>query len=255
MKDYEKLKEIYDEIDVLINQRVSSSDPKFQAWHVKTERFLMKKYGEKSYEVKNFKSYPFTLVCFFSSTSKNEFIDACCDDLRTVKAIFEQYLEDIQEEHEIVADKLLVKGDYKKVFIVHGHDGELKESVARVIERQGIKPIILCEQANRGATIIEKIEANSDVNGVICLFTADDLGKEKSENIDKPRARQNVIFEAGYFVGKLGREKVIFVSDSNVELPSDLQGVVYSNANEWKFQILKELKAIGYSIDYNKIDE
>lgn len=255
MKEYEKFKEIYDEIDELITERVSASTPKFQAWHVKTERFLLKKYGEKSYEVENFKSFPFSLMCCTFDISENDFIKACKDDLKSIKAIFEQYLDDMQDESEMVVQIEVIDKDYSKVFIVHGHDGELKEAIARVIERQGIKPIILSEQVNRGATIIEKIEANSDVNGAICLFTADDLGRGKNEKMQNPRARQNVVFEAGYFVGKLGRENVILISDGNIELPSDLQGVVYSNKNEWKFQVLKELKAIGYNIDYNKIDE
>lgn len=253
MGEYEKFKKIYDEIDELMNQNVSSSSPKFQAWYVKAERFLIKKYGEKSYEVQNFKSFPFSLMCYTFDTSENEFIKACKDDLCAVKAIFEQYLDDMKE-NEFLDQEEMLKNDYSKVFIVHGHDGELKEAVARVIERQGIKPVILSEQANRGATIIEKIETYSDVKGAICLFTSDDFGKGKNELADSPRARQNVVFEAGYFVGKLGRQNVVLISDENIELPSDLQGVVYSNKSEWKFQVLKELKAIGYNIDYNKID-
>lgn len=253
MGEYEKFKKIYDEIDELMNQNVSSSSPKFQAWYVKAERFLIKKYGEKSYEVQNFKSFPFSLMCYTFDTSENDFIKACKDDLCAVKAIFEQYLDDMKE-NEFSDQEEMLKNDYSKVFIVHGHDGELKEAVARVIERQGIKPVILSEQANRGATIIEKIETYSDVKGAICLFTSDDFGKGKNELADSPRARQNVVFEAGYFVGKLGRQNVVLISDENIELPSDLQGVVYSNKSEWKFQVLKELKAIGYNIDYNKID-
>lgn len=253
MGEYEKFKEIYDEIDELMTQNVSSSAPKFQAWHVKAERFLIKKYGEKSYEVENFKSFSFSLMCFTFDTSENEFIKACKDDLCAVKAIFEQYLDDMKE-NKFSDQGELQKNDYSKVFIVHGHDGELKESVARVIERQGIKPVILSEQANRGATIIEKIETYSDVKGAICLFTSDDIGRGINELTDSPRARQNVVFESGYFVGKLGRQNVVLISDENIELPSDLQGIVYSNKSEWKFQVLKELKAIGYKIDYNKID-
>lgn len=255
MIEYEKFKGIYDEIDELIAQNVSSSTPKFKAWRAKAERFLLKKYGEKSYEVKNFKSFSFSLMCYSFDTSENDFIKACKDDLCSVKAIFEQYLEDMQDENELLAENEYITKDYSKVFIVHGHDGELKEAVARVIERQGIKPIILSEQVNRGATIIEKIEVNSNVNGAICLFTSDDLGRAKKESTDNPRARQNVVFEAGYFVGKLGRENVILISDGNIELPSDLQGVVYSNKSDWKINVLKELKAIGYYIDYNKLDE
>lgn len=144
--------------------------------------------------------------------------------------------------------------DRSKVFIVHGHNGEMKEAVARLIEKQGIQAIILHEQANQGATIIEKFEKNSDVSGAVCLFTADDLGRAKADTEDKKRARQNVVFEAGYFIGKLGRENVILIADSGVEIPSDLQGVVYADSRNWRFSVLQELKAIGYSIDYNKLD-
>lgn len=254
MREYEKFKEIYKEIDVLMEQKVNKYTPQFQAWHSKAERFLIKQYGEESYEVKKFKSFRFSLAFYTSGTPESSFIRACQNDLCIVKAIFEQYLEDMQEENDDISAMVQTDADYSKVFIVHGRDGELKEAVARVIERQGIKAIILSEQVNRGETIIEKIEANSDVKGAICLFTSDDLGKGKSEIMDNPRARQNVVFETGYFVGKLGRQNIVLVADSDVELPSDLQGVVYTGKNEWKFKILQELKAIGYYIDYNKID-
>lgn len=254
MREYDKFKEICNEIDVLMEQKVTKSSPQFRAWHSKAERFLIKQYGEESYEVKKFKTFYFSLKCVFSGTPESSFIKACQDDLCTVKAIFEQYLEDMQEENDGFSNITQADTDYSKVFIVHGHDGELKEAVARVIEKQGIKAIILSEQVNRGATIIEKIEANSDVKGAICLFTSDDIGKEKRGYTDNPRARQNVIFETGYFVGKLGRSNTVVVADGDIELPSDLQGVVYTDKNEWKFKILQELKAIGYRIDYNKID-
>ena len=80
------------------------------------------------------------------------------------------------------------------------------------------------------------------------------MGRAKSDNEDKKRARQNVVFEAGYFIGKLGRSNVILIADKGVEIPSDLQGVVYTETNNWQFSVLRELKAMGYCIDYNKID-
>lgn len=142
-----------------------------------------------------------------------------------------------------------------KVFIVHGHDGELKEAVARLIEKQNIKAVILSEQANRGHTIIEKIEENSDAQAAICLFTGDDMGKANDEEDLKKRARQNVIFEAGYFMGKLSRENVILIADTNVEMPSDLHGVIYTDKNNWKVAVLKELKEMGFNIDPYKLVE
>lgn len=143
---------------------------------------------------------------------------------------------------------------HQKVFVVHGHNGEMKEAIARILENQGIQALILHEQVNQGATIIEKIERNSDVGCAICIFTADDLGRAKNDIDEKTRARQNVVFEAGYFIGKLGRERVILIADPCIEIPSDLQGVVYTDSANWRFSILKELKSMGYTVDYNKLD-
>lgn len=143
--------------------------------------------------------------------------------------------------------------DFSKVFIVHGHNGELKEAVARIIEKQSLEAIILSEQTNRGKTIIEKFEANSNVGAAICLFTADDKGRSASDTSEQGRARQNVVFETGYFIGKLGRENIIIIADSSVEIPSDLSGVVYTDKSDWRIEVLKELREIGYGIDLNKL--
>lgn len=116
-----------------------------------------------------------------------------------------------------------------------------------------IEAVILSEQANRGRTIIEKFENYSDVSGAICLFTADDIGRAKKEPTDNTRARQNVVLETGYFMGKLGRDHVVILADDGIEMPSDLSGVVYTNTENWKIDLLKELKAMGYTIDFNKL--
>lgn len=166
---------------------------------------------------------------------------------------YQQTLKKIKEKNLMKEQLCNAKLSTEKVFIVHGHNDEKKESVARLIEKQGIKAIILHEQVNQGGTIIEKFERNSDVGCAIFLFTADDMGRAITATDEKKRARQNVVFEAGYFIGKLGRERVILIADSEVEMPSDLQGVVYTNSNDWRFSVLKELKAIGYKIDYEKL--
>ena len=129
----------------------------------------------------------------------------------------------------------------------------MRQSIARTLERQGIEPIILAEQANLGATIIEKFEKYSDVSAAICLFTDDDLGKASKEDSLRHRARQNVVFEAGYFIGKLGRENVVLLANSNIEMPSDLSGVVYTNNSMWEMQVLKELREMGFLVDLNKV--
>lgn len=99
-----------------------------------------------------------------------------------------------------------------------------------------------------------KDELQGDAAGAVCLFTADDEGRAQAEQSEKPRARQNVVFEAGYFIGRLGRENVAILVDKGIEIPSDLQGVVYTGTDSWEFGLLKELKSMGYSIDFNKMD-
>ncbi len=146
--------------------------------------------------------------------------------------------------------------DSKNVFIVHGHNNEIKVNVARTLEKLGLNPIILHEQPNAGKTIIEKFETHSDVGFAIILLTDDDLGKAKGDENSNPRARQNVILEMGYFIGKLGRDRVCPLYTNGVELPSDLYGLLYTeidNGESWKIKIAKELKAAGYEIDVNKI--
>jgi predicted nucleotide-binding protein len=142
----------------------------------------------------------------------------------------------------------------KNVFIVHGHDDGAKQTVARFIEKLGLNPIILHEQANQGQTIIEKFEAHSNVGFAIILLTPDDTGGEANKDKNKPRARQNVILELGYFIGSLGRKKVCALYTKGVELPSDLSGILYVSFEEndtWKFQLAKEIKASGIDIDLN----
>ncbi|WP_267402107.1 MULTISPECIES: nucleotide-binding protein [unclassified Chryseobacterium] len=143
-----------------------------------------------------------------------------------------------------------------RIFIVHGHDDRTKIDVARTIEKLGLEPIILSEQPNQGQTIIEKFELHSDVDFAIIILTADDLGRAKKEAEDKYRARQNVIIEMGYFIGKLGRNKIFPLYENGVELPSDVHGVLYTPLDEignWKFKLAKELNACGYNVDANKI--
>ena len=99
--------------------------------------------------------------------------------------------------------------DTNKVFVIHGRDTGTRDMVARFLERLKLKPVILSEQSNKGLTIIEKFEKHAEVGFAIALLTPDDTGSLKGAiNKPNPRARQNVIFELGFFIGKLGRERV-----------------------------------------------
>ena len=136
--------------------------------------------------------------------------------------------------------------DTREVFVVHGHDGGAKESVARLLEKLGLEPIILHEQPNQGRTLIEKFETSSkDVAFAVVLLTPDDLGRAANSPPDLlPRARQNVILELGYFMGRLSRTRVCALYRGGVELPSDFQGIVYielDSAGAWRTKLAQEL--------------
>lgn len=147
--------------------------------------------------------------------------------------------------------------DSRKVFIVHGHDEETKQSVARFIEKLDLEAVILHEQPNKGRTIINKFEDYAKVGFAVVLLTPDDVGSSKSEQSElKSRARQNVIFELGFFIGLLGAERVSALCKGEIELPSDYQGVLWIQMNSstnWQFKLAKELKAVGFDIDLNKL--
>ncbi len=143
----------------------------------------------------------------------------------------------------------------KKVFIVHGQDDLAKEQTARFLEKIELEAVILHEQSSGGRTIIEKLEYYTDVAFAIVLLTPDDVGAlaVEKENL-KPRARQNVIFELGYLIGKLNRKNVCALLKDNVEKPTNYDGVVYiqmDNNSAWKQKIVSEL--IAAKIDGNFI--
>jgi predicted nucleotide-binding protein len=101
-------------------------------------------------------------------------------------------------------------------------------------------------------TIPEKLIANSNVGFAVVLLTPDDFGRAKTVVEEKPRARQNVLLELGYFVGCLGRDKVCALIKDSVELPSDYVGVVYipwDDPGAWKIELAKEMRAAGYDIE------
>jgi predicted nucleotide-binding protein len=145
----------------------------------------------------------------------------------------------------------------RKVFVVHGHDEAAREAMARFLEKIGLEAIILHEKPDEGRTVIEKFETHaSQVSFAVVLLTPDDLGGPASAPAQTARARQNVIFELGYFVGKLGRGRACLLCKGEVEIPSDLYRVIHTDmdvADGWKLKLVRELKAAGLDFDANKV--
>lgn len=120
----------------------------------------------------------------------------------------------------------------------------------------GLDPVILNRLPNKGRTVIEKIKANADVGFAVVLLTPGDCGSLLNAKLE-PRARQNVLLELGYFLGKLGRERVCALVKGAVEIPSDWRGVISEEYDDlkphWRLVVVRELKAAGYEIDVNKV--
>ena len=158
-----------------------------------------------------------------------------------------------------VVEKTAPLSTSRDVFVVHGHDEAIKLTVARLIAQLELNPVILHEKPDKGQTIIEKLETSSSIGlcYAIIILTPDDVGAKVSEKEKLlPRARQNVVFELGYFIAKLGRQRVQVLYTEGVELPSDYQGILYTQLDDggaWKLKLAKEIKATGIDIDLNKL--
>lgn len=170
-------------------------------------------------------------------------------------------VETIEDLSERTEEEISVRRQPSKhgqgVFLVHGHDNESKQTVARFLEKLEIEVTILHEKPNLGRTIIEKFEQHADVGYAVVLLTPDDIGKccKEGDTSFLPRARQNVVFELGYFLGALGRKHVCALKAEGVEEPSDLSGVLYiplDAAGAWRLRLAGEMKAAGLNIDLNR---
>ncbi|KGJ49144.1 hypothetical protein KD33_10940 [Clostridium sp. NCR] len=256
-KKIDLLKGIKNKIDNFYTQKRFS--PEFNAWIKQAEIIISNVFPDDIRYVDNFKKIHYSLYCFTTSTSESEFDDAYREGLDEAKVLIESYIENLAIFEDITdTEEMAMESTVKsnKIFIVHGRDNESKLELARYLEKINLEPIILHEQVNRGKTIIEKIEEYTDVNYGIVLYTACDIGGlNDGKNKLQERARQNVIFEHGLLIGKIGRNNVSALVKGNIEKPNDIAGVVYMdmNSGSWKIDLAKELKHAGYEIDFNLV--
>ncbi len=146
------------------------------------------------------------------------------------------------------------------IFVVHGTNLGRANEVARVLESATAHHrdvVILHEKPNRGRTLIEKFEQHAaEAAFAVVVLTADDEGRKEGTELLRPRGRQNVIFELGFFFALLGRERVVVLLEPDIEQPSDVHGLVYEAldpAGAWKQALVRELGAAGIPVDRNLI--
>ena len=183
-------------------------------------------------------------------------IPTACDMIdEAIGVIRFEGLPPVKESKSSSSKEKSIEPSNTKVFLVHGQDNEAKQTVARFLEKLDLEVIILHERASSGMTIIEKFEQNSDVAFAVVLMTPDDVGSISTdkENL-RYRARQNVIFELGYFMGKLGRENVCALLKGDIDRPSDYDGIIYIALDPnggWKMLLAKEMRESGIAVDLN----
>jgi len=144
----------------------------------------------------------------------------------------------------------------KKIFIVHGRDAHFKDTLVDILKKMDFEPVVLQDEPSKSLTIIEKLERDTDQIGFgFVLYTPDDKGHLISDN-PRNRARQNVIFEHGLLIGLLGRKRTCAIVNGDIEVPSDIKGMLYENITDIRkesLKIAKVLKEAGYKVDLSRL--
>jgi len=262
-----KIQDLIERAERLHGSKIT--EPAFKSWRNDSIRFLKKVFGEESSEAVTFENIEFTITYFSFDFLKFNWKE----NLLKEKDTFEKGLKyaiyylktfeseilhdvDISERGQRDSDNASYKESHKRnIFIVHGHNGGVKDKVANFISKLGIEPIILNEQINKGHTLLEIFEKYSDIKVAIIIFTNEDTGNGGSEYENK--ARQNLIFEAGYFLGKIGKKNMIVIAEQGVIMPSVLEGYSYFTMDmeeKWKTDMAKKLKSMKrFSIDMSAL--
>ena len=260
----DRIQRAVDTIPKLMSMPYSSQE--FTKWHRNTEIAIEYTFNENPRHIKIFSSIGYSPMVIFPDTHDHQFQETYMDGLQRARAILESMIEEIEEYWPDDVQPQTVNGQpsvsepiaSNRVFVVHGRDEAAKQTMARYLEGLGLEHVILQEQPNEGRTIIEKFEEESQTVGfAVVLGTPDDIGALAIDKDNlRPRMRQNVVFELGYFAAALGRKRVCVLLKGGVERPSDYDGVIYipfDDGEGWKLTLGRELKAAGFTVDLNRL--
>ena len=254
-KAIERLRKALDAIPEL--KQYGHDSPKFQKWQRNTKIAITNTFGDNSSHITDFDAIEF-IEKWYGDVQETYMkgLESAISILESMIEEVDEYWDDDDPAQIFPSAQKNTRTDSNKVFVIHGRDEGTKNMLARFLEKLGLKPVILHEQPNEGRTIIEKFEDHTKVGFAVVLLTPDDVGSFQDDNTNlRPRARQNVIFEFGYFIGKLDRKRVCALVKGDVEKPSDYDGVLYiplDNSDGWKMRLIKELKSAGFEVDANK---
>ncbi len=250
----ERLKKALDAISNLRN--LQSGSLEFMEWRESTRVSISHTFGDQSNRTREFEKIYFSTPSPFYRTAYEHGLNSATALLKSMIEEIEKFWDDRGQAQISSSAQANDRPSSNKVFVIHGRDEGAKQTVARFLERLGLELVILHEQANQGRTIIEKFEYHADAQFAVALLTPDDAGSlQGDKNNLSARARQNVIFELGFFIGRLGREGVCALTKGDVEIPSDYAGVVYIPLDDfdgWKQKLFQELKTAGFQLDANR---
>ena len=242
---------------------VQLDSPEHGAWKSNVEFVMSASLGPDSQALKKFSEISYYIGFWTGSEGEAErdaayFRDAVASAVGQIDAALYQLGLLIEEDEPATAARESTASGEPTIFLVHGHDGEAKHHAARVLQQlSGEEPTILHEQPSGGRTVIEKLDKYANpATAAVVLLTADDHGSSITADVLNVRARQNVVFELGYFIGRLGRSNVVALTKGRVEIPSDISGVVYIDMDQanWGIELAKELAHIpGLDIDLRRL--
>lgn len=250
----QKIVTLYEQIDAARNGRPED----FNEWRATAEVVLRHVVGDNDQLVADFRDIKFGPLAWTTGTPGNVFEEAQRDGVLQGIALLKAALKkvEISDESDLPSqpDSGALGAARSEIFIVHGRDEGHKEAVARLVrDLTNRQPIILHEQVSGGDTIIEKLErAASTAAFSIVIATGDDVGRFKDDGDDRPRARQNVILELGYFFGLVGRRNVVLLFEPGMERPSDTDGIVHIELDAgrgWRILLANELESAGFAVD------
>ena len=260
-KAIERLKGKLDAISEL--EQLQRDSLEFRKWRRDTEVAIVNTFGDESRHIRDFTGIDYIGPISLRGTPDSALQEAYAKGLESAASVLKSMIDEIEEYWEdenqtppSSAAQENERTNTNEVFVIHGRDEGTRAIMARFLEQLNLKPVILDEQSNQGLTIIEKFEQHAQAGFAVALLTPDDEGSLQGDGSNlNPRARQNVIFELGFFIGKLGRKGVRALTKGTVEIPSDYAGVVYiplDDSGAWKFQLVRELKAAGFDVDANR---
>lgn len=247
-------------IDQQIKEANEGSPSNFDDWHNKTEVVIRAIFGEASPTLHKFDGVRYSPGIWTESTDFTPYRRA---GVREVVSILEASKLELELKAESAAATIATEVSIERstrVFIVHGRDDARKYELESYLQKlTDDAPIILHQQPNGGQVLIEKFENSAaSVGFAVVLLTADDQGRPAAlqPQDDQPRARQNVVFEMGFFIGLVGRAHVAVLYEEGVELPSDINGLLYiplDTAGAWKGKLASELDHAGIPVDWTAL--